>query len=57
MKPADGCQMSYSKMLANHMYCISLPATGAGFEAGDASVHLQVEMPAGMYTRQGQSVV
>lgn len=50
MKPADGCQLSYSKMVPNHMYYISLPGKGAGFEVEDANVHMQVEMPAGRYT-------
>lgn len=51
MKPAYGCQLSYSKMLPNYMYYISLPGKGVGFEVEDANMHIQVEMPAGMYTR------
>lgn len=55
MKPAYGCQLSYSKMLSNYMYNFSLLRKGkrVRFEVEDANMHIQVDVPAGTHTRTG----
>lgn len=53
MKPAYSCQLFYSKMLSNYTYNFSLLRKGQRvvFEVKDANMHVQVDVPTGMYMR------